>query len=106
MRGNVTQWVTSSDGRRTGKGRAGSELFRAEHGDDEIDEQAEGDEADEDVFHGRAVAGWRGERAGSAHLPAEVGVGGAEDEKGDGEGDEDEIVVHDPASIAPPGPFA
>jgi hypothetical protein len=35
-----------------GKGRAGSELFRAEHGDDEVDEGGEGDQADEEVFHG------------------------------------------------------
>ena len=28
-----------------------SEFFRAEHGDDEIDEGGEGDQADEEVFH-------------------------------------------------------
>ena len=37
-------------------GRA-SEFFGAQHGDDEIDEEAEGDEADDDVFHGGSLAG-------------------------------------------------
>jgi hypothetical protein len=36
-----------------GRGRGkGSELFRAEHGDDEVDEGGEGDQADDEVFHG------------------------------------------------------
>ena len=42
----------------------------------------------------------------SAHFPAEAGIGGAQDEKGDGEGEEDEVVIHDAASIAPSGAFA
>jgi hypothetical protein len=87
-----------------------SEFFRAQHGDDEIDEQAERDEADDDVFHGRRrLVPWRWLAwfsPKSAHLLAEAGVGGAQDEEGDGEGDEDEIVIHDPASIAPPGASA
>jgi len=43
---------------------------------------------------------------GSADLFAEVGVGDREDEKGDGERDEDEVVVHGVVSIAPSGPGA
>jgi hypothetical protein len=42
----------------------------------------------------------------SAHFPAEAGIGGAQDEKGYDEGEEDEVVVHDSASIAPARPFA
>ena len=74
--------------------RAGaSEFFRAEHGDDEINERGEGDEADEDVFHGEA--GESG-RVGSADFPAEVGVGDGEGEERHGEGDEGEVGVHGP----------
>jgi hypothetical protein len=67
-------------------------IFRAKHGDDEIGEAGEGDQADDDDFHD----GKKGEEGGasgeSAHFFAENGVSGAEDEKGHGDGDKDEIV--------------
>jgi hypothetical protein len=34
-----------------------SELFRAEHSDDKIDKGGEGDQADEEVFHGGKLEG-------------------------------------------------
>ena len=47
-------------------GRSRSEFFRTKHGHDEVDEAAEGDEADDDGFHGenRIV-----ERLGSFSAP-------------------------------------
>jgi hypothetical protein len=37
-----------------------SEIFRAEHGDDQVDEEGDGEEADEDDFHGRKAGGGDG----------------------------------------------
>jgi len=60
-------------------------LFRAEHGGDEIDEEGEGDEADDDVFHGGC----------SVEFFAKNGVGGAEREEGECGADEKKILqVH------------
>jgi hypothetical protein len=42
-------------GRERACGGRTSEFFRAEHGDDEVDEGGEGDQADEKVFHGGAA---------------------------------------------------
>jgi hypothetical protein len=50
-----------------GVSRAVLEFFGTEDGDDEIDEEGGGDEADEEVFHGRkvgAAGGWRLARGG------------------------------------------
>ena len=78
--------------------RAGLEFLRAQHGDDEVDEQGERDERDDDVFHGERIE--EGRRAGSADFFAEDGIGRREDEKRDRERDKDEVVVHDAAIIA------
>jgi hypothetical protein len=74
------------------KGR--SEFLRAKDGHDEIDEEGEGDQADEDDFHDRRKVGGSGGRCGSAYFFAEPDVGRAEDEEAHGKGDKDEIV-HD-----------
>jgi hypothetical protein len=78
---------------------ADSEFLRAEHGNDEVEEGGEGDQADEEVFHD----GWG--KAGLADLFAEVGVGEGEGEEGDREAEIDEVGVHGP-SISRRGPAA
>jgi hypothetical protein len=86
MFGEVTYWVT---------GGLGSEFFRAEHGDDEVDERGEGDEADEDVFHGGEgvrVSGKVRWRRRSPDLFTEIDVGGGEGEEGHGQADEEEVA--------------
>jgi hypothetical protein len=66
-------------------------VFRAKDGDDQVNETSEGDQTDEDGFHdGRTVE--KRNAYGSAHFFAENGVSRAEDEKGHGDGDKDEIV--------------
>lgn len=47
-----------------------SEPLGPQHGDDEVEEEGDGDEAENDCFHGRR---WR--RVRLAHLVAEVGEG-------------------------------
>jgi hypothetical protein len=51
MRGSVTYYVTLGMGGEGG-GPGESEFLRAEDGDNEVDEGGEGDQADEEVFHG------------------------------------------------------
>ncbi len=62
-------------------GRAGSEFFRPEHGDDQVHEENERDDADDEGIHKflEAIAGPR--------------IGGAEQEKSDGEGDVNDVRV-------------
>jgi hypothetical protein len=59
----------------------GSEFFRTEHRHREVNEQGEGDEPDEDGFHGFQLEGC-----------AAVGVKPADDEEGGGDAEEDEVV--------------
>jgi hypothetical protein len=72
-----------------------SEFFRAQHGYDQVNEAAEGDETDDDVFHGTTglvlFAGC------SAHLVAKANIGGGQDKEPDGEANKNEIVhvIHD-----------
>jgi hypothetical protein len=69
------------------KGR--SEFFRAQHGHDQVNEAAERDETNDDVFHGEKedpVA------ARSARLVAEANVGCSQEKKSGRKGDENQIV--------------
>ena len=73
-----------------------SEFFRAKHGDYEINEAAERDEADDDVFHVRKVAK-AVKLAGRplrflAYLVAEAYVRRARGEEADRYGNEDDVV--------------
>jgi hypothetical protein len=61
-----------------------SELFRPQHRHDEVDEAAEGDETDEDRFHGGSVAD-------SPHFLAEPRIRGSENKEHDGERDECDV---------------
>jgi hypothetical protein len=47
------------------------EPFRPDHGDEQVDDQADGDDANKDVFHG-------------LELSTRVGVNDADDEESDG----------------------
>jgi hypothetical protein len=81
--------------RRKGRRRAVLEFFRTEHGDDEIDKERGGDEADEEVFHGGGGDDRRTEKreCGSAEFFAEGAVDGAEREEGDVGGEEEEVLL-------------
>ena len=73
-----------------GCGRA-SEFLGAQHGDDEVDQRGEGDEADEDVFHGEA--GESG-RVGLTDFLTEIGICDGKREERHREDNEDEVGVH------------
>jgi hypothetical protein len=62
--------------------RESLEFFRPDHGHEEVEEQKQGDEADDDGFHG----------GGRLEGFAAVGVRTADDEKGQKGGEADEVV--------------
>ncbi len=59
----------------------GSEFFRVDHGHQEVADEQEGDDADDEGFHGD----------GELERAAEAGVERADGEEGDGHGDEQQI---------------
>jgi hypothetical protein len=65
-----------------------SELLRANHGHEEIEKEGEGDEPDENGFHGGQGRG--------LELFAEAEVETADDEKGDGHAEVEEVTHGSP----------
>jgi hypothetical protein len=63
-----------------------SKLLGPKHGDDQVNEAAEGDEADDDIFHDR----WA--MAALADFIAKADIGGGGGKEPDREPDEPEIV--------------
>lgn len=93
-----------------GSGGSRSEFLGADNGHDEIHDESEGDEADDEVFHGSQEVA-TSERTGamadgrSAQFGASAGVNGAQREKPHGERKEDEIGDlhgHSLRLLAPP----
>ena len=81
------------------------EFFRAQHGDDQVDEAGERDQADNDVFHGEKSSRYGGPRR-LPHLLAEVGVGDGEGEERHRDSDEDKVVQVHARTILATGDFA
>lgn len=75
----------------------GSELLRADHGHEEIEKKKEGDEPDEDGFHGDQV---RSDQVRGLELFAEAEVEAADDEEGDGNAEAEEVTHGTPPGVS------